>query len=278
VSPEFIIISPEIEAGSGGLADYTLRVVEQWRGFAAIRFVIPAPADGSASIARGDVAVVERTAEALLANLPARGGKILLQYSAYGFDHYGYPRWLLRALTEWRERSGGSLVVMLHEIWGFWPVLNKNYLVQQLHRRDLRGLISRADAVFTSTASQAEHLRALCSECAVEVLPVGTNIVPGAGGCESRQAGTAVLFGLQGSRIHALEKMHAGLKAAAAAGRIQSVVTVGGGVDAEQSRREQELLTTLGLRRDLSSVERCRSRKSRHCSRRRASVFQRRMN
>jgi hypothetical protein len=127
-------------------------------------------------------------------------------------------------------------------------VLNKNFLVQQLHRRDLRGLISRADAVFTSTASQAEHLRALCPECAVEVLPVGTNIVPGAGGCETRQAGTAVVFGLQGSRIHALEKMHAGLKAAAAAGCIQSVVVVGGGANADQSRREQELLTTLRLR------------------------------
>ena len=175
MSDDLIIISPEIEAGSGGLADYTLRVVEQWRGIANIRFIIP---DGAGSTPRPDVTLIERSAEALLAKLPLEGGKVLLQYSGYGFDHFGYPRWLLRALPTWRERSGGSLVVMLHEIWGFWPVLNKNYLVQQLHRRDVRELIARADSVFTSTASQAEHLRALSPHARVDVLPVGTNILP----------------------------------------------------------------------------------------------------
>jgi hypothetical protein len=127
-------------------------------------------------------------------------------------------------------------------------VLNKNYLVQQLHRRDLRALISRADSVFTSTASQADHLRALCPECPIEVLPVGTNVVPRSTADGTRQRDTAVVFGLQGSRIHALEKMHDGLKAAAGSGRIQRVVTVGGGTNSEQSRREHELLTELELR------------------------------
>ena len=49
-------------------------------------------------------------------------------------------------------------------------------LLQQLHRRDLRKLLQVADVVFTSTASQAEHLTALSPRCPIEVLPVGSNI------------------------------------------------------------------------------------------------------
>jgi hypothetical protein len=247
VSDEIIVISPEIEPGAGGLADYTLRVVEQWRSRARVCFILPKAAAGASPASREDVELIERSAEDLLANLPESGGRVLLQYSAYGFDHFGYPRWLLRSLGDWRQKSGGTLVVMLHEIWGFWPILNKNYLVQQLHRRDLRTLISRADSVFTSTASQADHLRALWPACAVEVLPVGTNILPRFAAPIRREQKTAVLFGLQGSRIHALQTMHDELRAAAGVGRIQRVVTVGGGASPAEVQREGELLRALQL-------------------------------
>ena len=103
-------------------------------------------------------------------------GKVLVQYSAYGFDRYGYPRWLIEALLEWKKETQGILAIMFHEIWAFWPVWNKNYLLQQLHRRDLRRLLRVTDAVFTSTSSQAAHLTALSPRCPIQVLPVGSNI------------------------------------------------------------------------------------------------------
>ena len=247
MSDEIIIIAPEIEPGAGGLADYTLRVVEPWRGLARVRFLIPRTADGSAAVPRQEVEAIERNAEALRSQLPAKGGKVLLQYSAYGFDQFGYPRWLLRALADWKRAAGGLLVIMMHEIWTFWPVLNKNYLVQQLHRRDLRHLLGHTDAVFTSTTSQAEHLRALTPGRTVQVLPVGSNILPAASTGEAKLRGVAVLFGLQGSRVRALQKMQDDLKALAAAGRIRKFVTAGGGNDAEGERKEHDLLDGIRL-------------------------------
>ena len=37
-----------------------------------------------------------------------RGGKVLLQYSAYGFDRLGYPRWLIKGVLDWKKESQGA--------------------------------------------------------------------------------------------------------------------------------------------------------------------------
>ena len=70
---------------------------------------------------------------------------------------------------------------MFHEIWAFWPLLNKNRFVQRLHRGEIARLIAQADSVFTSTPSQAEHLRKLVPNCNLQVMPVGSNIRARAG-------------------------------------------------------------------------------------------------
>ena len=126
-----------------------------------------------------------------------------------------------QGLLEWKKQSQGFLVVMFHEIWTFWPIWNKNYLLQHLHRRDLRRLLRVADVVFTSTPSQAEHLTALSPRCPIEVLPVGSNIRRVQSTAGQREPGLAVLFGLQRSRIRTLRKMLPELKALGAAGKIR---------------------------------------------------------
>ena len=244
MSDEVVVICPEIVPGSGGLADYTLRVLEQWRGVFAVRVIVPEHG-GTISASGSDLRVesVQRDAATLRAALPASGGRVLVQYSAYGYDRFGYPRWLLRALSDWKEQSGGLLVLMFHEIWAFWPVLNKNFVVQQLHRRDIRAILGKTDAVFTSTSSQAEHLRNLKPGCSVEVLPVGSNIQPLQTASPTRRPRLAVLFGLAGTRIRTLRTMRSDLQALAARGRISRIITAGAG-DSEQ---EQTLLAGLDL-------------------------------
>jgi glycosyltransferase involved in cell wall biosynthesis len=222
---EVIIITPETEAGSGGLADYTHRILAEWGDTVTTHLVAP------------------KNAQTLLASLPARGGKVLLQYSAYGYDPLGYPRWLLRAVVDWKRTSGGQLVIMLHEIWAFWPLLNKNRLVQHMHRRELRALLAVADAVFTSTESQAAHLQRLSPPTPVQLLPVGSNIRVMNPPTE-REAGLVVLFGLQPSRIRALELGGERLKELAARGLISRLVCVGVGVT---DVREKRLLDELNL-------------------------------
>ena len=134
---------------------------------------------------------------------------------------------------------------MFHEIWTFWPLLNKNRLVQRLHRADIRKLITVADAVFTSTPSQAEHLMELAPTTAIQVLPVGSNIRPLSNLGLGRAAGVAVLFGLQGSRIKALQVMQNDLRALARGNVINKVITLGGGNEAD--REEHALLSELNL-------------------------------
>ena len=172
---------------------------------------------------------------------------MLVQYSAYGFDHFGYPRWLINALLDWKKESSGALVIMFHEIWTFWPIWNKNYLVQQLHRRGLRRLLRVADAVLTNTASQAEHLTSLSPRCAIEVLPVGSNIRPVQPTGEEREAGLAVLFGLQRTRIRTLREMLPELKSLGAAGKIRKIVTAGARWSQKGDDEELALLLQLEL-------------------------------
>ncbi|MEP6821107.1 MAG: hypothetical protein ABI946_02030 [Chthoniobacterales bacterium] len=249
MSADFCLIVPEIEAGVGGLADYTLRLVEEWPPLDHLRFLVPQGAGTGRSHA-GSYPIEEfaRNAGALRKRLPAGDGKVLLQYSAYGFDRHGFPRWLLRALRDWkRERAGRRLVIMFHEIWTFWPWWNKNWIVQQLHRREIAKLLSVADAAFTSTASQAEHLRDLHPSSAIEVLPVASGVRLLAAAGTQRQTGVAVLFGLQSGRLRALRSMAGDLSALAAAGQLRKIVTVGGGNQPRGDEQENALLTSLRL-------------------------------
>ncbi len=224
MSDEIVIITPELAPGAGGLADYALRVVEEWGSQVSVRFLVP---ENNFSD-----------------QLPAAGGKILLHYSAYGYDRLGYPRRLLRALLNWKRKGGGRLVLMLHEIWTFWPLLNKNYLIQKLHRAHLRKLISVSDAVFTSTPSQAEHLLKLVPNKAVQVLPVCSNMRPSAAPL-AKENGVAVLFGLQNSRLKTLRRMQKDLLALANARVIGKVITIGQG--SEGYEEERTLLSKLKL-------------------------------
>ena len=237
MSAEVVVICPEFSPGSGGVGDYTLRVVEQWRDVHA-RFLVAAGAATDPTL---------RVEEFDPAKLPP-GGKVLLQYSAYGFHHYGYPRKLLRELIRWKREADNVLVTMFHEIWTFWPLLNKNRPIQALHRRDMGSLVRIADAVFTSTPSQAEHLRSASGRETIEVLPVGSNI-DWIGGIEGeKERGLAVIFGLQGSRITALRKMQEHLRSLARRGVITRLVTAGGGNTPTADREEQEIARALQLR------------------------------
>jgi hypothetical protein len=179
--------------------------------------------------------------------LPANGGKVFVQYSAYGFDRFGYPYWLIKALLDWKKEPQGTLAIMFHEIWAFWPIWNKNYILQQLHRRALRRLLRAADAVFTSTPSQAEHLIALSPRCAIQVLPVGSNIRRVQATEGKRETGLGLLFGLQRSRLRILRKMHPELKSLCAAGKIRRMVTAGAGRSRDGDDEELALLMELEL-------------------------------
>jgi hypothetical protein len=226
VTGDLVIIVPETEPGSGGVADYTLRLVENLPGGQNLRLFVPSEHG---------------------AQLPLTAGKILVQYSAYGFDHLGYPRNLIRALVDWKIKTGGRLIVMFHEIWTFWPVTNKNFFVQLFHRRAMKRLLQHVDLAFTSTSSQQEYLRTLCEIAPIQLLPVGSNIRRSADVDLPRKRGWAVIFGLPGARLRTLRNMHSSLSALAAARVITKIISVGANSDLESKEEEQRLLTSFQL-------------------------------
>ena len=246
MTAEFAIITPEITAGSGGVADHTLALLRQWGPIEQLTVLVASPGRLPTGVS-AKVQPLAKSYSDIVSQLPPNGGKVFVQYSAYGYDPLGYPRELIRALIEWKRRTGGHLVVMFHEIWAFWSFTNKNFLVQQLHRRALKRLLLVCDTAFTTTASQAEHLRRLSDEAAVQVLPVGSNIRPNELGKTSREQGSVVLFGLQLSRIRTLEATCHSLMALANSGRIKRLMTVGQSSNPEASARERELLSGLEL-------------------------------
>jgi hypothetical protein len=245
VTDETVIISPEL---SGGVGDYTRRLLEHLPRIAGLRLIVPKVGNRPASsFEQYPVEETDGTARDLCDRLPTPGGKVLVQYSAYGFDWLGYPRWLINGVLDWKKYSQGTLMIMFHEIWTFWPIWNKNHILQQLHRRDLRRLLRVADVVFTNTASQAGHLTALSPRCPIEVLPVGSNIRRVQATEGQRESGLAVLFGLQSSRIRALRRMGTELKALGAAGRIRKIVSAGSGRSREGDDEELALLLKFEL-------------------------------
>jgi hypothetical protein len=245
VTGGIVIVCPELT--SGGVGDYTRRLLENLPRIPGLRLIVPKTANRQVTFfERYPVEGVACTSRDLRDRLPAQG-RVLVQYSAYGFDRHGYPRWLIKALREWKRQSHGTLAIMFHEIWAFWPVWNRNHILQQLHRRDLRRLLQVTDAVFTSTSSQAAHLTALSPRCPIQFLPVGSNIRRVHATEGEKETGLAILFGLQGSRLRTLRKMHPELKSLGAAGKIQKIATAGAGRSREGEDEEAALLTELEL-------------------------------
>jgi glycosyltransferase involved in cell wall biosynthesis len=247
VNGEVVVITPELS--TGGVGDYTLRLLENWPKTADIK-ILSSRSNLAGRSLPYRLDQLSPDPAAIMQQLPANNGQVLVQYSAYGFDGLGYPRKLIRALIAWKKKTGGRLVIMFHEIWTFWPITNKNSFVQYLHRRAIKRLLQCADEVFTSTQSQAEHLRTLWPRRSVHVLPVGSNIRRQDDVDPVRIPGRAVLFGLQGGRIHALKKMQSSLKLVADAGRITRMISVGAGDDSQREAEERALLAALGFKED----------------------------
>ena len=225
---DVLVISPAFAPGSGGVGDYAQHVIQDWGTRARARLIGP---------------------KEVFTSLPEAGGKILLHYSAYGFHPYGYPRAFLRGLVAWKKRNARArLVLMLHEIWVFWPLLNKSRPIQWLHRRDLAKLLRVADVVFTSTPDQAWHLRRLVPTHAAQVMPVGSNIPVIASQTGDRDEHSAVVFGLQANRSKTLRRMQPQLVPLTSAGLLRRIVAFGGGNSAEGDRTERALLSAINPR------------------------------
>ena len=103
---ELVIITPELACGSGGLADHTLALLEHWGALPDVTLLVAKPT-GAVPPASANVQQLGTSQHDILKQLPPESGTIFLQYSAYGFDQFGYPRNLIKALIDWKTQTRG---------------------------------------------------------------------------------------------------------------------------------------------------------------------------
>src|SRR5437763_7052686 len=106
MTSEFVLITPGLSAGSGGVADHTLALLREWEPISSLALLV-ADQNSSAHQTLQNVGQLKTSTDEILTQLPQRGGKVFVQYSAYGFNRLGYPRGLISALVQWKKRSGG---------------------------------------------------------------------------------------------------------------------------------------------------------------------------
>lgn len=172
------------------------------------------------------------------------GTDVLVHYSGFGYAPRGYPRWLLAGLERWRAAHPQKrLTFMLHELWDTAAEGTWRAPIEWLHRRHLLRVLGQADGILTNTPGHVRRLHEHAPKLSVRVQPVATNIpLPPAGCTPPREAGLAVVFGMQGSRVRSLEALGPGLRELLASGRLRRLALVGGGAHPRWTPREENCL------------------------------------
>ncbi len=243
--PPLVVVVPHVPPVTCGVGDYSARLLEAWRPARALHFLVPQNGDGTVPVSEFLGARVEHfplretaISAALAAQSPC---DVLLHYSAFGFHPRGYPRALIRSLLSWRATGRGRLVVMFHELWDTSAEGTLRAPLEWLHRRAMRRLACAADAVVTNTTSHLDRLLALDPGLRVQVQPVASNI-PLLSSPPVRSPGTALIFGMQGSRVRTMEAMGADLRELLERGRLCRMVLAGGGAHPRWNAREEECI------------------------------------
>lgn len=244
------VVAPQLPPAVCGVGDYTMRLMEAWNDFPRFRFCVARGQAESAAM-RPDlrISTFGCTRAGLSGVLAATADShVLLEYVPHGYDRKGCPQWISGAVRDWQKvrRGSAKMVVMFHELWVRLPWWRPAALRQVLHRWSIRRLIRAADCVFTNTAGYAQWIRSLTPDRDVQVAPIGSTVVPVSPNTSvSREAGLFVLFGRQGTRVHALRSMGASLARLHVSGRLRTLIIAGGG--GGQDAQERRVLGESGL-------------------------------
>jgi hypothetical protein len=240
-----IQIVPEIAPGASGVGDYALgiaRALRKHHGLNTLFVVVKGDTD--AVIVEDDFPIVrlsgnksEYLAQELVAVTP-HNEPVLVQYSGYGYDKHGVPRWLIEGLRRWKTGSNCRRVVtMFHELYAkswpwrraFWHTRQQQLLACELARL--------SDACMTSRQGFAAVIRRwrelIGLDNCVHVQPIPSNVgeperVPP---LSERRAAMAV-FGHEASRAAIYRDAALGLWKTCENLGIEEIVEIGPGEQA----------------------------------------------
>jgi len=216
-----------------------MNLVQAWPEPRSFQFIVTRGADASKKLLP-DLFILgaSENAEGLTRALDSvEGDDVLVQYSGFGFDPKGCPRWMPDVLAAWKlKKKGRRVAIMFHELWTKRPLWDPRVVRSWRHRYSIGRLIKLSSAVYTNTEGYAGWLRALNPRVSVSVIPVGCNVqVQTIADLASRERGLLVVFGKQGTRMLALHTMKESLARLAQAGRLNQLLIVGGSPDGAQT-------------------------------------------
>lgn len=246
---DILMILPQLPPAVCGVGDYTTRLLNEWGEPDRFRFVLLRGLQETLQLQPKlrAVTVTPSSGELLKVLRSNQDCDVWVQYIPFGLQRKGCPLWVIDALCKWRSEVGeaSKLVVMFHELWSIQPWWKPQGLIQWLHKQGVSKLLKITDGVFTNTEGYAEWIKKLDADKEVTVVPVGSNFEPVADRQIEREKGLYVLFGRQGTRIHALREFGAELKKLHDLGRLKKLVMLGGGGGSEMLRTEEQILNGL---------------------------------
>lgn len=248
-SDRVVFILPQMPPAHCGLGDYSMILLEHMAMTPPPKIlVMHGAAETNAAHPELDVEQLPRRREGLLQRLrELKANRVFVQYVAQGFQSRGCPLWFLGALRQWRmQTTDACLVVMCQELWFEPAVWKPDWMLQRFHRRALRQLAGVVDRLFVSTESFHERMDGAIAPDRLQVL-VNPATIPLAGSPSQvqREEGLVVLFGLQGSRIFALQDMAPWLAKLRASGFIKRLLVVGSRETRLMNDREDALVRAM---------------------------------
>ena len=153
---------------------------------------------------------------------------VVLHYGARAYHRLGCPVWLPGVLAKWKQRFGGRLMIIVHELPGEMPMTSRHFWLGQVDAWIVRRLSRIADVLVTNTQLHLDKLRSITGRADVHLLPVGSNIPVTAQPSDPPRSSTEfVIFGLPFGRLQTLRKFAADIMRWHGAGRMTKLHLIG---------------------------------------------------
>lgn len=251
-------IVPTTPPEFNGVGDYAHRLWEHWPSprpdwhVATLR--IP---EGAESLYPGaSLHRFQPNAQSLRDALIESGAEaVVLHYVPHAYHPKGVPLWLPRALRDWKEKTGGRLVVFFHELYAMGRPISNTRLLVPLAVRTLRQVVAVADAWATSTESFRSTLITVggATQHDWALLPVGPNIAPKVspsprqGPRPANERLRIVAFGSPQTRLNSLIEHADLLRDLAQQGRVKSLAIVGARPSSKVAAGSKRAIEVVGL-------------------------------
>lgn len=169
ITNRILQIVPRAPGSYDGVGDYALKLAERLRSDHAQETTFAAAAITNVSrIGSFDVVAPLALAERECANCH----DIILHYVNYGYHERGVPTQLPPFLRSLKQKCGGRLVTIFHELYASAPPWRSAFWLQPMQKSIARAIAHLSDACLVSSETMRDLLQRLAPRADISVHPV----------------------------------------------------------------------------------------------------------